>query len=80
MKIDLTHGLTLLQISMELFRKVHDVIKESNKLNALEQLHFKSKVDNKVDFDVYDLVKNIWNLGDECQFPAHSMYRKVYII
>ena len=34
MKIDLK----LLEISIDLLRKVHDVIKE-NKLNALEQLH-----------------------------------------
>ena len=31
-------GLTILDISMDLFGKVHDVIKE-NKLNAIEQLH-----------------------------------------
>ena len=31
-------GLTILDISMDLFEKVHDVIKE-NKFNALEQLH-----------------------------------------
>ena len=35
-------GLTLLEISIELFGEVHDVIKE-NKLNALEQLHFKTR-------------------------------------